>query len=694
MVALADHAHDGRAADAWLSRLDNLLPAASITTNQYAEKKRLIPGPTRDPVRWSAQKTPYVIGPQDAADIPGVRIVAIQSAARWGKTIIFENKALKHWTYGPSYNVIWYMQTKDDLSDYIDERVTWMLEHHEEVNAKIDWQDPKNGRFRMEIGTSLCLWRPATIKTTRGKAAPIIFVDEIDACDKRVRNGILTLVFNRQREFGANAIALIASHPDAGAAGIAGIIANGLKHLWWWQCPQCRQSSSPCKDAEHRMTWNVPQLLELSEDMDRQELLDMIERDAVLVCPHCTYPVTEAERLPMSNAGHWLQPHQVLEEDGTVTGDPKVAEIMGFVGHGLMSPFVNLGKLARAWAAAKLTADTTGDDIALREETVKSLGEEYEGASADEKMESWKVVKARILSPYNVKTVPEGVMFLTAFVDVQGDRFEVRVIGWDLVNQSWLIDAYALKAWPGFENISPGGRLRDWDIIEDAVVRQVYVTAATAKKKIPLYMPIAKTIVNAAGVPGVSTNARRWLANLVDPKRWDRMAREGDPSRPARHPIESYKVQLYIGSASKKSELFGRPKPVLHDDTGKQLPVQIYERAINVHEVKRIIAARMKVEPDGAPGRMHVPIDISDRYLIELTSERLINGDWIPHGRNETWDGWVACEAARALLQPNRPGLWVKTPVWAAAKPKGQHNVDGGKRLSYYDRLADINRDE
>src|SRR3546814_10676949 len=53
-------------------------------------------------------------------------------------------------------------------------------------------------------------------------------------------------------------------------------------------------------------------------------------------------------------------------------------------------------------------------------------------------------------SPYPMKTVPPGVLFLTAFVDVQVDRFEVVVIGWNLQRESWLIDRFPIKQWPAF----------------------------------------------------------------------------------------------------------------------------------------------------------------------------------------------------------------------------------------------------
>jgi phage terminase large subunit GpA-like protein len=702
MVRLANHELDAKAQAAFLARLDNLLPAQAISTTQYAETKRVFRGPTGKNVKWSRRMTPYIPAIQDALDMPGVRVVAVSANARWGKTVAFENKCMKHWTYGPSFNVLWYMQTQDDLADYVDERFDWMLENHEEVADKIDPRDPKNGRFRKMIGDALLLMRPATVGTTRGKAAPLVGADEIDAYAKRIRNAILTLVRNRQREFGANAIAYFCSHPDAGMDGIWGIIHDGLIHLWWWLCPACKKSSSPCQGAEHRMLWNVPELLGRGEDMDHDALLAMIKTEARLICPHCRAAVDEPGRRPMSAGGTWLQPHQKLLEDGTVKGEAKVGETMGFIGHAFMSPFVNLGELARDWSAAWLKAQGGGSDIALREETVKSLGEFYEGPDAESKIDDWKVVQARLNAPYELKTVPRGVLFLTAFVDVQGDRYEVRVIGWDLMSRSWLIDAYPVKQWPGFDTIDPTNRIRDWDIIESAVLDQVYPLASTIDyvdgrpviTEDTLFLPIAKTLINAAGAAGevtnVTWNARVWMANLIDPNRVGRLVEQGMEPR---LPVEPWKVQLYIGSASEKSPLYGKPYQVLVDDAGKQLPVQVYERAINVFQLKRVIAKRMRIETPG-PGRMHLPVRLPPRYVRELVSERLVNGAWIRSGANETWDGWIACEAARALLQPDREGLWIEPPDWATPRRRKEFEVriDGASASSYYDRLLEINR--
>lgn len=651
-----------------------------------------------EPFRFDPRLTPYTPGINDACDHPDVHVVAVKGNTRSAKTVSAESMCLRDWTYGPLKHVLWFMQDEDSINDYIDERGEEMLRIHPEVNEKIDWSDIRNGRKRRRIGKSLLLYRPATRRALRAKAAPTIVADEIDAYEKKIRKAIMTLVTSRQEEFGSAAKAYLCSHPDEGPDdGIDAVLKDCLLHLWFIRCPHCGGASSPALEAESwgapRMTWNVPELMGRAEEMERVAFLDWVADNVVLCCPHdgCHATFTAAERMALMAEGRWLQPQQQWLADGTLQGEPRVAKNMGFVIHAFMSPFVKLAETARDWAAAKLTADM-GDTTKLKEVVCKKLGETFMGTKAEEQIEDWRTVQARLSSTYELKTVPVGVRFLTAFVDIQGDRFEVRVIGWDRALQSWLIDAYPIKQWPAmngrsaFENIAPATRLTDWDVLEEAVLAASYPLAANPQRLaagLPeLFLPIARTVINAAGEPGVTNNARVWLANLL--------GRQPGQGRV----IPSYRVLLMQGAANKKGELYGKPKYHEFDDRGARLKTPVWERLPNVHELKRVIATRMKIEEPG-PGRMHLPAGLPARTVRELVSERLVNGDWVKTSRfNETWDGWVACELGRATLRPERPELWADgtSPEWATPRPRGEiFETMLEAPISIFDRLAAIN---
>lgn len=674
-------------------------PAEYISTTECAIKHRVLPGPAGGKVRWNPDLTPYMVGIQDTSDIPMVRVVAVKGPARSGKTVGLENRALKHWIYGPSVNVLWYMQSNADIDDFMEERGEWMLENHEQVAAKIKWNDRRNSRSRKRIGGKLARWLPATKGTTRGKAAPLIGADEIDGYPKAVRRSIVTRLINRQREFGTAALAYICSHPDEGPAeGIDAVLRDSLEHFWWWQCQACGFYSSPSPDMKHRMNWNVADLLKRYIDMERGDLLNRIEAEAELICPHCDNRVKDdpkgylgSERDKMNRAGVWLQPHQHIDDENLIQGEAHLQEYMGFTIHGFMSPFVTIGGLAREWVAAKLEADRTGLDTGLKEVVVKSLGETYLGNETEKQIDDWQTVKRRLRdTSYLRGTVPSGVRFLTAFVDIQGDRFEVRVIGWDEHRESWLIDWYAIKqpppdpktGQPAFTNIDPAHRLADWDVLENGVLNQTYPLALDPR----LHLPIARICVDTGGEDETTINARKWAAKVV--------------GRPI-DPIPLYRILLTKGSNSKQTVTYGKPRKVEYDDEGKPLAAAVWERTVNVHEIKNLIAMRMKKEEPG-PGRMHLPAVVKDYVVRELCAEQLVNGAWTPiQRRNETWDGWVACEVGRETLDPPRPAGqqidWERPPVWAKPFEKGKERgieVTAPAKSNIWDRLRQINRSD
>ena len=674
--------------------------------------------PGGEPFPYDASLTPYADGINDACDHIDVRVIAVKGNTRSAKTVSAENMVLRNWTYGPAGNVLWFMQDSDSLNDYIDERGEEMLEIHPEVFEKINWDDSRNtSRTRKRIGRSLVLWRPATSRALRAKAAPTIVADEIDAYQKKVRDAIMTLVTSRQEEFGNAAKAYLCSHPDAGPeGGIDSVLRDSLLHLWFAQCPECGHAASPAAEAEDqdkpRWKWNVPEMMGLADEMERVEFLNHVSENVRLVCPNpeCKAEFAGERRLDIMNLGRGLQPHQTWEPNGRVKGEPKVSATMGFVIHAFMAPFVKFAETARDYASALLTLRTSGEETHFREVVVKKLGETPRSTKVEEQIDAPKIVEARLASPFPLKTVPAGVLFLTAFVDVQVDRFEVVVIGWNLQRESWLIDRFPIKQWPAFgshgafDNIDPGNNLDDWSVIEEAVIAASYPLQVNPQRieagMEPLFLPIAKTIVNNSGIPGAANNGRKWLSGML--------AREFNPD--GGRLVQQYQVMLMMGNASKTSDAYGKPKLVEFGDDGKAFDPPIYERYPNVHDIKKIIAARMKIETPG-PGRIHfpsipppgsnIPLPAFQKqmrnYVYEMTAERFINDEWVPiRLRNETWDGFVACEVGRESLKPDREELWSGVlPEWAVAKPRGQGlgSVITGPQ-DMFDRLANLNNED
>ena len=628
-------------------------------------------------------------------DSPTHLFLAGRSMIPTHNTVAPENYMLKIGTYGPPQGVYFFLQDRDAVDDYAEERLEPFFnpDLHPILAGKIGLRSKDNTMRRRRIDGQLWRWLAATRNTLRAKAAPFIVGDEIDGWNAKLRNAAVTLVRNRQKEFGRSAKAYFSSHPDAGEKdGITAIIADSDRRVWYWQCGyrRCRKVSSPLPGVERRMKLYLPDLADVPAD----EVPDLVEAKAALQCPHCGNLIDDAHRREINEKGIWVPSGVEIDDTGRLSGQRVQKEIAGFTVHGFMLTHeeVTIGKLARAYIIAKRKYDDTGDEVDLREVTVKSLGECYYGPDRRYHVDEWKKVRARLGDPsYTLGVVPDGVRFLVGFVDVQGDRFEAVVIGYDEFGENWLVDRIALKQWMladgkvAFDNISPVNRIGDWDILIPALLRRRW----PLQRNTELGIGLAKLVIDAGGYAdkerdmNVTYNARRWVSGVLA----DGLAKP-------------WEILLTMGSPHQTGELLGELRRVEKDERGRSFDPPVPERRVLTFELKKFIVHRMNQDPPG-PLTMHLPAGLEDRYWRELCSEKLIADRWIQSGRNETFDGYVGCEVGRreVMILPDRERIdWDRqTPPYAKPKPMsdlldGESSSGKSPDASRYDRYARLNQ--
>lgn len=667
----------------WTQQLDALRPSEDISTHEVALTKRFIQADGGEKVQYRHDLTPHLEDVHNACDDPTKRVVAIKGPARSGKTIAWENHLLKVGMYGPSRNMLWYMHSEPDVRRYVDERVDWFLREHEVLWEKRDKaKAPKWNLRRVDGG--LWEWLPANPSTTRARSASLAIADEIDAMTPKIRNAIVTLLKNRQREYGSLAKILVSSHPDAGPKfGIDSILVDSDMRVRMAPCPECAHWIGPAHEVpkERRMVWNVPKLMKQGEDLSREELLEMVAECVRLICPFCKCEITNEERLQMRFDAKWVGKGQEIDRFERIVGKLVDVDTAGFIFHAIDAPFDSLAELAKPFVAATMTFKDSGNDTDLKEVTVKTIGETYIKDQAGAKPQVLKEVKARLMDTgYVMSTVPRGVDFITMFVDVQGDRFEPGAIGWSRTKESWLIDRFAAKQLEGFRDIMPGERESDWDVLEILLNMTFPLNDGTGR-----HLPIAKLGIDTGGVPGVTENARKWYAKVT--------------SR-AENPVAPWRISLQKGDAHHKGEFVGPVRKVTHDKAGREYVVPVLERTINVTEIKKVIAYRRDEILEPGPLKMHLPGDITDKLVRELIAEIFVNDEWIPTpglgGRNELWDIWVGAEVCRQLLNPEDSKIdWNNPPIWARPFKPSQEAPLGGMASvdqDVFERLKQFNR--
>lgn len=673
-----------------------LTPPEQISTTECAARYRYIPDKEgTGATLWDPELTPYINKIQDLLDHPEVKVVVVPKPGRVGGTEAAANHLFKRLKFGPLTDLLWYMPSDSEVDAHVRRHVKKMFELHPEVRAKVGKGKTDDTMAFKVVAGRLLEWLQLNARTVTNRDAGLIVGDEIDAMNTKLLATFLEQVRIRGTTAGASFKGYLCSHMDKGwTTGIASFWKESNRGIWYWPCPHCNGFSSPCPTApkgfDMRLTYERPS--GVSDD----ELLDIVENTAGLLCPHCQRRMADAHKAAMNAGGDFVFAGQVISREGRVEGDPTSMALSGTWIHGTMSPWVPIGNLARRLVAATLIFERTKKPATLREVTAKVLGEVYEGAGSG----------GRALDPVRLAeraaeneqppmgVVPDGFLFVTASVDVGGSKFDVLWEAWDLEGRSHKVKRRTIRQRPvlvagtvQLRDIRTAERQDDWLVLRDEVLKPLLPLESDPTMGLPV---AAMTIDTGDG--HVTWKAREFARQ---------MAREG--VHWGKRPPVWQRVRLIKGSKTPTApELPVKPREVNVDETGRKVTPSVLEYDLGVHKLKELVLERL-AESEGAPGQVTFASDMPASAFAELAGEVLIDGSFERRGPNEMLDLSAYGEAARQMLMPERDGIfWEpvdRRPIWARpGRIADQEEIEaaaaqpGPPRQSPIDRLAALNR--
>jgi phage terminase large subunit GpA-like protein len=600
---------------------------------------------------WRHDIAPYLTAPMEMLNTTSHTTVAVIGPGQSGKTSIPENWLLAAVDENPA-DMLWYMPTAELMQGFVKKRVNGLIEDHDILKKKLGLRpvDDSLGfkRFRNMTVEFLVTTRSSLISKSAGR----IVVDEWDASDPSLGD-IKPLVDIRRQTFGRESTLLALSHCDLAGGlderhwtkGIMSLYRDSDRRLWWWQCPQCGCYSSPNPTASRVMTLEYP----------ADAPVDEIAEATQLLCPVNGCLISEAERRGMNLTGRWVGAGQSIGEDGTIEGALIPRDTAGFWIVGIMSPFIlgGIGGLAAAKVKAEREAEATGDTKTLREVIVKQIGIPFDPPRKGGSVDATELAD-RAEPALRLGEVPAGVRFLTAAVDVQGNRFEYLVRGWGRGGESWVIE---VGKRPGDPATSP----EDWDGIVKQLLEGVWPLADGSGRG----MKLRGMVYDSGGQPGVTAQAydawRRWRERRlvinhgkVDGRdAWSMMPAKGLGGQNA-PPL----MVVYPDSVRKDRKAPGRG----------QVPLARF----NANLFKDYLAGQLARASDG-PWSVHIPAGLRSlapphSWFEQLTAEvRAKNGTWSNDGgaANEATDLMAMSHVAAHLHGLARMN-WDRAPAWAS----------------------------
>lgn len=609
-------------------------------------------------VPWDPLVAPYVIEPMNCLASREYDAVIFVGPARTGKTIgLIDGWVIYNVICDPADMLIIQM-TEEKAREHSKKRLARTFRVSPEVVSRLSPNKNDNNVYDRTFlaGNYLKIgWPSVNIMSSSDYKCVALtdydrFPEDIDG-----EGDAFSLASKRTTTFMSSGMTLVESSPGRDVkdvkwrrtspheapptTGILSLYNRGDRRRWYWPCPHCGEYFQPCGDV-------VAGFRDIADPVLASEA-------AYIQCPSCSGRIMPEQKRELNGRGVWLRDGESINADGSRYGDPRRSRIASFWMEGPAAAYQTLSQLVYKLLTAEQEYETTGSEEILKTVINTDWGLPYLPRASMEQRKS-ELLEQRA-EPVPSRSVPDGVNFLVATVDVQAGRhrrFVVQVTGYGSRGERWIIDRYnitqSLRGDSDGESqrIDPASYPEDWDVLLTDVFHKSWPLASDPSQQ----MRLMAMAVDSGGEDGVTDNAYKF---------WRRCRRDGLGKR----------IYLFKGDSIRRAKLISRTFP---DNTGRtgrraQAAGDVPLWLLQTDALKdRVNNALWRDSP--GPGYVHFPDWLGSWFYDELTyEERSSDGKWSKPGRgaNEAFDLMVYAEAL-VILHGYEKIRWPDAPEWAS----------------------------
>ncbi|EEW5981497.1 TPA: phage terminase large subunit family protein [Escherichia coli] len=609
-------------------------------------------------VPWDPLVAPYVIEPMNCLASREYDAVIFVGPARTGKTIgLIDGWVIYNVICDPADMLIIQM-TEEKAREHSKKRLARTFRVSPEVVSRLSPNKNDNNVYDRTFlaGNYLKIgWPSVNIMSSSDYKCVALtdydrFPEDIDG-----EGDAFSLASKRTTTFMSSGMTLVESSPGRDVkdvkwrrtspheapptTGILSLYNRGDRRRWYWPCPHCGEYFQPCGDV-------VAGFRDIADPVLASEA-------AYIQCPSCSGRIMPEQKRELNGRGVWLRDGESINADGSRYGDPRRSRIASFWMEGPAAAYQTLSQLVYKLLTAEQEYETTGSEETLKTVINTDWGLPYLPRASMEQRKSERLEQRA--EPVPSRSVPDGVNFLVATVDVQAGRhrrFVVQVTGYGSRGERWIIDRYnitqSLRGDSDGESqrIDPASYPEDWDVLLTDVFHKSWPLASDPSQQ----MRLMAMAVDSGGEDGVTDNAYKF---------WRRCRRDGLGKR----------IYLFKGDSIRRAKLITRTFP---DNTGRtgrraQAAGDVPLWLLQTDALKdRVNNALWRDSP--GPGYVHFPDWLGSWFYDELTyEERSSDGKWSKPGRgaNEAFDLMVYAEAL-VILHGYEKIRWPDAPEWAS----------------------------
>ncbi len=214
-------------------------------------------------------------------------------------------------------------------------------------------------------------------------------------------------------------------HEAPPTTGILSLYNRGDRRRLYWPCPHCAEYFQPEMD-------NMTGYRDSSDPVLASEA-------AFLQCPACKGRITPDMKRALNMKCVWLRDGQSIDRKGQVSGDGRRSRIASFWMEGPAAAYQTWAQLIYKYLTAEQEYESTRSEETLKTVINTDFGRPYLPRASLEQRKS-ELLEQRA-EDVPKRSVPDGVQFLTATVDVQAGRdrrFVVQVTGYGSMGERWI----------------------------------------------------------------------------------------------------------------------------------------------------------------------------------------------------------------------------------------------------------------
>ncbi len=632
-------------------------PRRMLVADAVAQYMR-VPMGAGNSVPWDPLVAPYVIEPMNCLASREFDAVIFVGPARTGKTIgLIDGWVIYNVICDPADMLIIQM-TEEKAREHSKKRLARTFRVSPEVVSRLSPNKNDNNVYDRTFlaGNYLKIgWPSVNIMSSSDYKCVALtdydrFPEDIDG-----EGDAFSLASKRTTTFMSSGMTLVESSPGRDVkdvkwrrtspheapptTGILSLYNRGDRRRWYWPCPHCGEYFQPCGDV-------VAGFRDIADPVLASEA-------AYIQCPSCSGRIMPEQKRELNGRGVWLRDGESINADGSRYGDPRRSRIASFWMEGPAAAYQTLSQLVYKLLTAEQEYETTGSEETLKTVINTDWGLPYLPRASMEQRKS-ELLEQRA-EPVPSRSVPDGINFLVATVDVQAGRhrrFVVQVTGYGSRGERWIIDRYNItQSLRGdcdgeSQRIDPASYPEDWDVLLTDVFHKSWPLASDPSQQ----MRLMAMAVDSGGEDGVTDNAYKF---------WRRCRRDGLGKR----------IYLFKGDSIRRAKLISRTFP---DNTGRtgrraQAAGDVPLWLLQTDALKdRVNNALWRDSP--GPGYVHFPDWLGSWFYDELTyEERSSDGKWSKPGRgaNEAFDLMVYAEAL-VILHGYEKIRWPDAPEWAS----------------------------